>query len=73
MPSRLRYYSKDPNGKQRGRGYYYRRKTEDGEPVYSKYSRERDMKKKSKGWRTDKVGLPKTTVIPHTSDGRLRR
>ena len=44
---------------------------------YSKYERERDKNRRSKGWRVNKIGLnPKggvSTNIPQVSDGRLWR
>ena len=69
MVAPLKFYRQDPNGKGRGRGAYYHR----GNGVYSKYSQARDLKKKSKGWRKDKIGLPvdRRTSIPHTGDGTL--
>jgi len=69
MPSSIKYYKRDPNGKGRGPGIYYLR----GKGYYSKYSLQRDKAKLSKGWKTHKVGLPKSTRIPQTSDGKLRR
>jgi hypothetical protein len=74
MPSNLKSYKRDPNGKGRGAGIYYLRgRDENGDPIYSKYSRRRDKKKKSTGWKLDDVGLPRRTKIPHSSDGRLTR
>jgi len=78
MPARLKIYKRDPNGLKRGPGVYYRRaKTYKGKPFsggyFSKYSLIRDKKRISKGYNTDKVGLPKNSVILHTSDGRLKR
>ena len=69
MPSSLKFFRSDPNGKGRGRGIYYHR----GHGVYSKYSVERDRKIKAKGYRIDKVGLPAKAKTRHTGDGRLRR
>ena len=69
MPGSLKYYRRDPNKKGRGTGLYYHR----GNGVYSKYSQKRDKKKKSKGWKVDKIGKPDSTRIPHTSDGVLPR
>jgi hypothetical protein len=69
MVSPIKYFSKDPNGWGRGEGVYYLR----GHKVYSKYSRERDKRKKSKGWQVNPIGLPKNTKIPHVSDGKLWR
>ena len=71
MPSSLKYYKQDPEGKGRGPGYYYYR----GHPKYkySKYSEARDKKIKAKGYRVNRVGAPKTSKIKHTSDGRLSR
>jgi hypothetical protein len=65
----IKYFSKDPNGLNRGAGAYYLR----GHGYYSKYSRTRDYKKLSKNWKVDRVGLPKSTRIPQISDGRLWR
>ncbi len=69
MPAPIKYYKRDPNGRGRGAGLYYLR----GNGYFSKYSLERDKRKKSRGWRTNRVGTPKSTTIPHTSDGRLPR
>lgn len=69
MPSSLKYFKKDPNGKGRGAGVYYLR----GNGYYSKYSTVRDSKIKAKGYKTHKVGLPKKSSIKHTSDGKLPR
>lgn len=69
MVSVIKYFSKDPNNMGRGAGVYYLR----GHGIYSKYSRERDKKKKSKGWQVDIVGLPKKTRIPQVGDGKLWR
>ena len=78
MPAVLRFFRSDPNGLGRGRGVYYRRGTrykgksyaKDG-GYYSKYSIERDKAIKAKGWRKDRVGLPATSSIKHTTDGLL--
>lgn len=67
IPTRLKFFSIDPQKKGRGKGVYYHR----GKGIWSMYSIDRDMKKLSKGWKINKVGLPKGTKIPHTSDGRL--
>ena len=78
MPCKIQRLKRDPNGLGRGPGMYYRRttvfkgKTYPG-GYYSKYDRIRDKNRKSKGYDIHKVGLPRTTKIPHTSDGRLRR
>jgi len=69
MPSPLRFFRKDPNKKGRGRGVYYHR----GKGVFSKYNIERDKKIKAKGWKINKVGMPKASSILHTGDGRLPR
>lgn len=69
MPSPLRFFRRDPNGKGRGRGIYYYR----GKGIYSKYNIERDKKIKAKGWKLNKVGMPKASSILHTGDGRLPR
>lgn len=71
MPSSLKHYSRDPEGKGRGPGMYYYR----GHPKYkySKYSETRDSKIKAKGSGVSSVGLPKKSKIKHTSDGRLTR
>jgi len=69
MPSPLRIFGKDPNDLGRGRGLYYLR----GHGYFSKYNPFRDAKIKAKGWRIHKIGLPRSTSIPHAGDGRLPR
>ena len=69
MVTPLKFFRSDPNKKGRGRGVYYHR----GKGIYSKYSIERDSKIKAKGYRTNKIGLPKNSSIRHTGDGRLSR
>lgn len=69
MPSPLRYYRRDPNGKNRGEGIYYHR----GNNTYSKYDVERDRKIKAKGYKLNRVGIPGRSSILHTGDGRLPR
>ena len=69
MPSPLRFFKKDPNKRGRGRGVYYHR----GKGVFSKYDIERDKKIKAKGWKLNKVGMPKASSILHTGDGKLPR
>ena len=87
MVTRLFYRSKDPNGLGRGAGYYYLRggkhnggfTLKSGKHVsgayYSKYSKKRDRNRLSKGWRTDKVGVPKKAAsrYAHVTDGNLNR
>ena len=87
MVTRLKYEQKDPNGLGRGSGYYYLRgglrkdffKLPSGRviggPYYSKYSKKRDRKKKSQGWRTNIIGIPKKVAneYAHVSDGDLRK
>jgi hypothetical protein len=67
MVTAIKYFSKDPNSFGRGAGVYYHR----GHGIYSKYSRDRDKKKLSNGWKIDKIGLPKNTRHPHISDGKI--
>jgi len=69
MPAGLKFFSRDPNDKGRGKGVYYHR----GNGIYSKYDHKRDEKIKAKGWKVHKIGLPKGTRIPHAGDGRLPR
>jgi len=69
MVTPIKYFSKDPNGYGRGPGVYYHR----GHGIFSKYSRERDRLKKSKGWQVDPVGLPRKTRFPHITDGNIGR
>ena len=69
MPSPLKEYKKDPNGKGRGNGLYYLR----GGGLYSKYSIARDKKKLSKGYQKSRTGRPITSKITHTGDGFLPR
>jgi len=69
MPSPLKPYKRDPNGKGRGEGLYYLRSG----GYYSKYSVARDRKTKSKGYKTSKVGKPRNSKITHTGDGVLPR
>ena len=59
----------DPNGLGRGPGLYYHR----GKGYYSKYSSVRDSKIKARGFKIHNVGMPATSKIRHTSDGRFRR
>ena len=69
MPSPLRFFKQDPNGKGRGRGIYYIR----AHGYYSKYDHKknsRDSKIKAKGWEKHKVGLPKASSFLHTGDGK---
>jgi hypothetical protein len=78
MPASIEYKNKDPNGLGRGAGIYYRRSaTYKGKRYpggyYSKYSRIRDQNRKSKGYNIHKIGMPRGTKIPQTSDGNLRR
>ena len=67
MVSTIKYFKTDPNKLGRGAGIYYHR----GHGYYSKYSRTRDEHRLSKGWKTNKVGLPKSTRIPQVGDGIL--
>ncbi len=69
MPSSLRHFKRDPNGKGRGEGVYYHR----GKGVYSKYSSKRDSKILAKGYKQNRIGLPRKSKILHTGDGRLAR
>lgn len=69
MVTSLRYYKRDPNGKRRGEGVYYHR----GKGVYSKYSVERDRKILAKGWKVNRVGLPKKSKTLQAGDGRRPR
>jgi len=69
IPSPLRYYKRDPNGRSRGEGAYYHR----GNGIYSKYNIERDRKIKAKGYKLNRVGLPFKSSILHTGDGNLPR
>ena len=48
MVSPLKYYKKDPMGKKRGPGNYYKRSYKGNKKYYSKYTEEADMKRKSK-------------------------
>ena len=85
MVSPIKFRKSDPNRKngfQRGSGDYYLRGTYKGiAPFYSKYSLERDSKIISRGFKEDKIGLPRkgvkggkvTSNILHNSDGRIRR
>jgi hypothetical protein len=78
MPAPLKYFPNDPNKLGRGKGVYYRRgSTYKGKRYaggyFSKYTRSIDKAKLSRGWKTHKVGLPRGSRIPHTSDGRLPR
>ena len=87
MVTRLKYRTRDPNGLNRGPGYYYLRggfrkeffKLPSGRviggPYYSKYSQKRDRKKKSQGWKTDIIGIPKEMAneFAHISDGDLKK
>lgn len=55
MVSKLRYYLRDPDGKRRGKGWYYRRVYK-GKLWWSKYSPARDLNlkhdlHKGVGWR----------------------
>lgn len=85
MPSRMKQYSRDPNGLGRGPGYYYLRggsrsgsytlpsgRTVKG-PYYSKYDVDRDRNIYSSGHKVDKVGVPVEDVFAygHTTDGNL--
>lgn len=65
MVTPIKFFKRDPNNKGRGAGVYYHR----GDGYYSKYSRERDRKKKSMGWKVDLIGLPKATRWPQVTDG----
>lgn len=70
MPGSLRFFRQDPNNKGRGRGVYYHR----GKGIFSKYEvgpNNRDSKIKAKGWRIDKVGLPRASSKLHAGDGRM--
>jgi len=71
MPSPLTRYNKDPEGKGRGAGWYYRR----GNTKYkwSKYSEQRDSKIKALGYDTHKIGLPVKHRLKHTIDGNVKR
>jgi len=69
MVTRLKFFSKDPNGLDRGKGYYYHR----GKGYYSKYDKERDANKKSKGYRVSNVGKPANSKFPQASDGWLKK
>jgi len=69
MPSPLRFFRSDPNKKGRGKGIYYLR----AGGYFSMYDIERDRRKKSKGWKKNRVGAPKKSSILHTSDGDLPR
>jgi hypothetical protein len=79
MPGSLSYKGYDPNYQRgpeifrvlfdRGKGYYYHR----GHGQYSKYSTARDAKKKSTGWETNIIGLPKSNKLLHISDGWIKR
>ena len=78
MPSPLKFSETDPSGLGRGKGVYYRRTTTyKGKTFpsgyFSKYLLARDKKRKSKGWQVNLIGLPKTSKILHTGDGRLNR
>jgi hypothetical protein len=85
MVTKLQSYKRDPNGLGRGPGLYYLRggktagqftlpsgKTVKG-PYYSKYSQKRDSNRRSEGWKTDVVGIPKNVAsrFAHISDGNL--
>jgi len=61
MPSSLKYKKKDPNRKGRGPGYYYHR----GHGYWSKYSKARDAKRKSRGNDPRHIGTGKWR---HTHD-----
>lgn len=80
MPGRIYLRTKDPNAshykkkglKDRGPGIYYMR----GHEWWSKYNARLDIKRLSKNWKIDKIGLYKgkrQSVIPQTGDGRLSR
>lgn len=77
MPPPLKRFLKDPNGLNRGEGVYYRRnqyykgRNFGLRGYFSKYSIERDRKKKSSGFKVNLVGVPKRSRLLHTSDGRL--
>ena len=76
MVTKLEKYSKDPNGKNRGPGLYYHR----GHGYFSIYSVDRDLKKLSSGWKVHKIGFSvnkkgkkTTSLIQHTTDGKIHR
>lgn len=69
MVTRINFFKTDPNNLNRGSGYYYHR----GKGYYSKYSKDRDKQKLSKGYKQSKIGLPNTLKFPHASDGWLKK
>lgn len=69
MVTPIKYFKTDPNKLGRGAGVYYHR----GNGYYSRYSRTRDAKIKSTGWKVDVIGLPKATRYPQISDGVIHR
>jgi len=69
MVTPIKRFKKDPNGLGRGDGIYYHR----GNGYYSQYSRTRDANKKSKGYETDKVGVPVKARFPHVTDGLISK
>ncbi len=87
MVTRLTRFNKDPNGLDRGPGYYYLRggmragsfTLPSGNkvkgPYYSKYSQGRDTARLSTGWKVDRIGVPKktATVYGHVTDGNLKK
>lgn len=85
MVTRLTYFRKDPNGLDRGAGYYYLRggkragqfTLKSGNkvngPYYSKYAKGRDNARLSLGWKIDRIGLPKKVAkkYAHVTDGKI--
>ena len=83
MPSPIRFFKKDPNKMDRGKGNYYKRGhfapknpfTNFEGSYFSKFDPERDKAIKAKGWRVSKLGIRadgKNSIIPHSGDGRKR-
>ena len=85
MVTRLQYYTRDPNGLGRGKGYYYLRGGKRANsftlksgnkvqgPYYSKYSQTRDTARLATGWQVDRIGTPKAVAkkYAHVADGDL--
>lgn len=87
MVTRLTRFARDPNGLGRGSGFYYLRGgkragsytlpsgVEVKGPYYSKYSKDRDTARLSKGWEIDKIGVPPKVAnkYGHVTDGKLNK
>ena len=97
MVTKISFYRRDPNGLNRGPGYYYLRggkysgvahcgqltyrygkdyKTSvDGKAYFSKYNKETDRNRVSKGYKVNKIGIPQKIAnkFAHISDGNLTK